>query len=82
MVAAQVTLFTHVLNDPLAASVTADLCDLRKVVDFMRAGVAQGCPGVGPVFLPTETLYDMAAGTAARARARSGIGVDGGGGGG
>lgn len=82
LVAAQVTVFTHVLDDPLAASAAADLCDLHKVVDCLRAGVAQGCPGVSAVFLPAETLYDMAVGTVARARARRGIGVEGGCGGG
>lgn len=79
LIAAQVTVFTHVLDDPLAASATADLRDLRKVADCVRAGVAQGCPGVGAAFLPAETLYDMAVGTVARARARSGIGVEAGG---
>lgn len=74
LLSAQLTLFTHVLDDPRAASVAADMRDVRRIVEYIRVGAGNGCPGVSPVWLPVETLYNMAVGTVERAR--SGIGVE------
>lgn len=75
LVAAAVTLFTNILDDPLAESVTEDLAGVGRVVDYLRLGAKGGCPGVSGVFLPTDTLYNMAAQTVARFRSGIGVGV-------
>ncbi|KAL0640681.1 hypothetical protein Q9L58_000352 [Maublancomyces gigas] len=68
LVAAVVTLFTNILDSPLSQSATEDLAYVHRVVEHLRLGTKVGCPGVNGVFLPTDTLYHMAAQTVERVR--------------
>lgn len=68
LVAAAVTLFTNILDSPLSQSATEDLAYVHRVVEHLRFGGKVGCPGVSGMFLPTDTLYCMAAQTVERVR--------------
>lgn len=79
LVAATVTLFTNILHNPLAESTAGDMRHIKRVSEYLRSAVENGCPKVSEMFFLTYTLYSMASQTIARFQ--SGIGTGGGRGG-
>lgn len=66
LVAAAVTLFANILDDPLSDSVVEDLPYLKRVCEYLRAELEKGCLSISEMFFLTYTLYSMASQTVAR----------------